>query len=1023
MEIKNVVCYSFSLNSRSALAHLRLTAPLGHANINIINGIENGEIMFDRVRDGDIVVIQRDFPREFIGYEKIINIARTEQKPVIFEFDDLLFCLPDNHPDRQNPAHGTSLLPMLQLLMEANLVTVSTPKLREFALNYNDNVVVLPNYFDDTVWQLKPPALKNQEDGPLTIGYMGGSSHKSDVEYLVPVFLELLNRYPQKIQFQFWGVHPPSTLASFAQVKWSLASVNDYIEFAAFFQDQTADIFVAPLVDNPFNQAKSPIKFFEYSALGVPGVFSRFETYTDTITHGYDGLLALSLDEWTCCLSQLIEDGELRYRLASNAQKTIRENWLLTKNAYQWKDAYQIALAHPYSRRDLKNNPLKTIEIINQQLNEAHANLVSTLEKELSEILTSETWKIALFLRNLRIKLFPLGSRREKLVRWGANSFTRMAKVVGFLGNLPLKIGRKLTPIATPTFIALLRRIKYRFFNLLRRIKYRFFKWNIFSKYRRWIRKNELGREQLVEQRAKIDVFEYKPLISLIVPVWNTPPKILNKTIGSVVDQTYDNWELCIADGHSSIETQKVLSDWTKKDSRINIKFLNENKGIAVNSNEALSLAQGEFVGFLDHDDLLAPFALFEVVNRLQSDTNVDLIYSDEDKINENGQRFDPFFKPDFSPDYLRSVNYMAHFLVIRKSLGDAIGWFREGYDGAQDYDLVLRLVEKARTIGHIPKILYHWRVWANSTAGSAEAKPYANNSGKRALQEHLNRIGLSAHVDDGYSPTFYRTHYQYSGIPLVSIIIPSQDHAADLEYCINFILQRTTYSNFEIFIVENGSKEQGTFNLYKRLLEKDNRVHLVQWDMNEPFNYSRINNWAARQANGEVLLFLNNDTQVINEDWLEEMLQFAMRPDVGAVGAKLYYPDESIQHAGVIIAVGGIAGHGHKYFSRQATGYFGQLVLPHNVSAVTAACLMVRKQVFWEIDGFDETYALAFGDVDLCLSILKKGYLNIWTPYAELYHHESKTSGYEDTSEKFKRFEKETMYFKQKWDKVLAAR
>jgi glycosyltransferase involved in cell wall biosynthesis len=556
--------------------------------------------------------------------------------------------------------------------------------------------------------------------------------------------------------------------------------------------------------------------------------------------------------------------------------------------------------------------------------------------------------------------------------------------------------------------------------NLIRRIRNRLFKWNIFSDYRRWIRKNEPGSEQLATQSANINNLTYKPLISLVIPVWNTPKKILNETILSVVQQTYENFELCIADGNSSLETQKILSDWAKKDSRINIKFLEENKGIAVNSNEALSLTRGEFVAFLDHDDLLAPFALFEAVNLLQSDANVDLIYSDEDKISESGQRFDPFFKPDFSPDYLRSVNYMAHFLVIRKSIGDQVGWFREGYEGAQDYDLILRLVERARIVAHIPKILYHWRESSGSTARSADVKPYANNSGKKALQEHLDRIHLLAQVEDGFASTLYHVHYKISNAPLISIIIPNRDHTADLEHCIDSILQKITYPNFEIFLVENSSKVKGTFYLYEHLLERDSRVRLIEWNVNEPFNYSRINNWAATQAGGEALLFLNNDTQVINGGWLDEMLQFAMRPDVGAVGAKLYYPDESIQHAGIIVGSGEVARYGHKNFSRKSPGYFSQLVLPHNVSAVTAACLMVRKQVFLEINGFDEMYAMAFGDVDLCLSILQKGYLNVWTPYAELYHHESKIRGAGDTPEKNARFRKEMDYFKQKWAKFL---
>ncbi len=985
MEIKNVVCYSFSLSGGSALAHLRIAGPLGQANINIINGIENGEIVIERVRDGDVVVIQRDFPREFNACEKIIEIARAEKKTVIFELDDLLFFLPDNHPDRRSPAHGYSLLPMLQVLMEADLVTVSTERLREFALNYNDNVVVLPNCFNDNIWQLKPPVLKKMDDGPLTIGYMGGNSHKSDIEYLTPVFLDLINRYPQKIQLQFWGVQPPSILASYAQVRWSLASVNNYTDFAVFFQSQTADIFVAPLMDDDFNQAKSPIKFFEYSALGAPGVFSRLDTYSNTITHGYDGLLALSLDEWASCLNHLIMDSELRYHLASNAQKTIRDNWLLSKNAYQWKEAYQSTFANLYSHRYQKNKSLKIIKSINQQLNEAHTSMASTLpEKDgrLSEILFRKMRKKAFFLRNFRMRLFTPGNVRGRLIQW---------------------IIQGITIWRSEGLISLVRKTVKKLLSN--------------DGYQGWIRKNEPKSKDLAKQREKIKAFNHRPLISVIMPVWNTPSKILNQTIRSVVNQTYDNWEFCIADGHSNPETEKVLSYWAKKEPRIKVVRLDQNQGIAVNSNKALSLAKGEFVAFLDHDDLLAPFALFEVVAELQDNMDLDVIYSDEDKTDKSGKRFTPFFKPDFSPDYLRSINYMPHFLAVRKSLGDQVGWFLEGYDGAQDYDLILRLVEKARFVGHIPKILYHWRVWAGSTAKEGVTKPHANNAGKKALQEHLARIGHSAQVEDGIYTTNYRVNYHFNKKTLVSIIIPNQDQASALECCVNSILQNTTYTNFEIFLIENGSSKEETFSLYKRL-EKNSNIHFANW--NEPFNYSRINNWAVKQTNGEVVLFLNNDTQVINGDWLEQMLQFAMRQDVGAVGAKLYYPDKTIQHAGIVVGIGGVAGHSHKHFPVKYSGYFNRLISTQNVSAVTAACMMIRKQVLHEVNGFDENYVLAFGDVDLCLSIMQKGYLNVWTPYAELYHHESKTRGYEDTAEKRERFRKETKYFKNKWKDFL---
>jgi GT2 family glycosyltransferase len=356
----------------------------------------------------------------------------------------------------------------------------------------------------------------------------------------------------------------------------------------------------------------------------------------------------------------------------------------------------------------------------------------------------------------------------------------------------------------------------------------------------------------------------------------------------------------------------------------------------------------------------------------------------------------------------------MPHLLIVRKTIGDQVGWLREGFEGAQDYDFILRLIEKTQNIVHIPKILYHWREWGKSTASSTETKPYAEVAGKKALQEHIDRIGLTATVEAGYSSTRYRIQYQLPINPLVSIIIPNQDHPADLKLCVDSILQKTTYSNFEILVAENGSQENETLMLYEKL-KQIQKLRIVNWE--QPFNYSSINNWAVEQANGQVLLFLNNDTQVINGNWLEEMLQFALRSDVGAVGAKLYYQDGTIQNGGIILGIGGIAGHSHKYFPKNHRGYFGQLALPHNVSAVTGACLMIRKQVFQEVGGFDKNFPVAYGDVDLCLRVLQKGYLNVWTPYAELYHFESKTRGYKDAD---KRSNQEMIHFKQKWSLFL---
>ena len=539
------------------------------------------------------------------------------------------------------------------------------------------------------------------------------------------------------------------------------------------------------------------------------------------------------------------------------------------------------------------------------------------------------------------------------------------------------------------------------------------------SQYKRWSSKHEPGEKELALQRLQGNLLPQKPLISLVVPVYNPPLDILADTLASVINQTYANWECCIAngDGTNSAITN-LIDSYAKKDDRFKVVHLEENLGIAGNTNAAVGLASGTYVAFLDHDDLIAPFALFEVARRLVSDPHIDVFYSDEDNINLKGVRSGPFFKPDFSPDLLRSVNYMCHFLVVRKTLGDAVGWIRAGYEGAQDFDFILRITEKAGKIEHIPMMLYHWRSIKGSTAFDSNAKPYAGPSGIRALEEHLQRRGTPGSVETVFMPTWYRVRYDLTRHPLVTIIILNHDHADDLRKLVTSILGKSTYKNYELLIVENNSMQDATFKLYEELQAADNRVRVAKWD--HPFNYSQVNNWAAQQASGSVLLFLNNDIEVITPAWLEEMLMLAQRQEVGTVGAKLYFPNDTIQHAGVILGIGDVAGHGHKGFHKDLTGHGGQLLQIRNTAANTAACVMMRKEVFEQVGGFDENYILAYGDVDLCLKVLAAGYVNVWTPFAELYHHESKTRGYERSPEQLARYQNEVFYFRQRWDTFM---
>ncbi|HBE44061.1 MAG TPA: hypothetical protein DDW17_01075 [Deltaproteobacteria bacterium] len=615
-------------------------------------------------------------------------------------------------------------------------------------------------------------------------------------------------------------------------------------------------------------------------------------------------------------------------------------------------------------------------------------------ELALQNIYSSTGWRMLLKYYRIRDSIFPEGTARKSLM------------------NSVIRLFRLLTELNIKKSISYLKTYGMRAF--LRKLREKIAEGNL---YDIWIAKNEPDNTELAYQKEK--TFPVSPKISIVVPVYNTPKQFLIDMIESVINQTYPNWELCLADGMSKEPyVHEILNGYSKQDDRVKIKFLQNNKGIAGNSNEALSLATGDFVGFLDHDDLLPPFALYEIVKAINENPGVDFIYSDEDKVLEDGRvRFDPRFKPDWSPDTLRSHNYIAHFTVIRSDLLQKIGCFREGYDGSQDYDLILRAIEKADRILHIPKVLYHWRASGASAAGDPEAKPYAYEAAKKALKDHLDRNGIKGVISDGIFLGSYKVTYEIKDSPKVSILIPNKDHADDLSRCISSISSRSTYKNYEIIVIENGSNEKKTFQLYEKLKKMD-QINVVNW--NKKFNYSAVNNFGAQYAKGEILLFLNNDVEVINSDWMENLLQHAMRKEVGAVGAKLYYPDDKIQHAGIVIGMGGIAEHPHKYFHRKSQGYMKRLLFIQNVSAVTGACLMVRKEVFQEIGGFDEEFPLAFNDVDLCLRIRDKGYLVIFTPYVELYHHESKTRGYDDTLEKKLRFQREIDLFKIKWNKLL---
>ena len=560
-----------------------------------------------------------------------------------------------------------------------------------------------------------------------------------------------------------------------------------------------------------------------------------------------------------------------------------------------------------------------------------------------------------------------------------------------------------------------------------------------YGDYGGWIKYNEPKDADLKLQVKK--KFPIMPKISVIVPMYNTKEKFFKDLVECMLRQTYTNWELCLADG--SPEKNENLKKYYEKDSRIKYNFLGENKGIAGNTNAAIEMATGEYIALLDHDDVLAEYALFEVVNYINRKPNSEFLYSDEDKIDENDNRYDAYFKPDFAPDTLRCQNYICHFSIFKKELMEKLNGFQVGYDGAQDYDIFLRMSEvtKPENITHIPKILYHWRVHSESTAKlNSNAKNYAFEAGKKAIEDHLKRVGLDGIVSEGCIEGIYRVDYKVIGNPKVSIVIPNKDGQDILKVCIDSILEKTTYSNYEIVVVENNSESNEIFDYYKELI-KNEKIRVVNYNTGKEitkddessieytnnyltlfsiFNYSAVINCGARNATGEYVIQLNNDTELITPNWLELMLGFCQRDDVGGVGVKLYFPDETIQHAGIIVGIGGIAGNRFKSIPKDGHGYFAKESMIENLSAVTAACIMTKKSAYEETGWMDEDLAVAFNDVDFCLKIRKTGKLIVYNPFVEFWHYESKSRGQENTPAKIKRFQGEISRFEQKWGDIL---
>jgi O-antigen biosynthesis protein len=641
----------------------------------------------------------------------------------------------------------------------------------------------------------------------------------------------------------------------------------------------------------------------------------------------------------------------------------------------------------------------------------------SNLEFELYQIKNSLAWKALTKYRSLRDKLLAAGTRRltcYELVR-------DFCKVLLLLKHRASDLnGRRLSQLTAKAFwilrtegIAGLRR------RLRNEIELRY-------EYAEWIeRYDTLTDATRSAIRQHIAHLSYKPFISVVMPVYNTSEMWLRLAIESVRNQLYGEWELCVTDdGSFEPGVKQILNEYQAKDPRIRVAFGSRNNHISAASNSAIEMARGEFIAFLDHDDELSEHALYMIAVELNAHRNAGLIYSDEDKIDQTGQRYDPYFKPDWNPALFMAQNFICHLAVYRTSIVRNVGGLRLGYEGAQDWDLALRVTERIppTDIRHIPYVLYHWRAVLGSTAIGEQEKVYVKEAQRRTLQSHFERIEKKAEVLPAANH-YWRIKYALQNPPpKVSIIIPTRNGFELLCRCLHSIYEKTIYSNYELIIVDNQSDDPKMLN-YLAQRERKQGVRVLRYDA--PFNYAALNNFAVQNADGEIVALLNNDLEVIAPDWLEEMVSYAIQPDIGAVGAMLYYPNDTIQHAGVVLGIGspapGVATHVYKKCPRGFRGQSSRALLCQNISAVTAACLVVRRRVFEEVGGLDDkNLPIAFNDIDFCLRIRESGYRNLWTPYAELYHYESASRGYENTPAKRDRFEKEKQYMKQRWGDLL---
>lgn len=633
---------------------------------------------------------------------------------------------------------------------------------------------------------------------------------------------------------------------------------------------------------------------------------------------------------------------------------------------------------------------------------------IEFLEAELIALRASLSWRVTAPLRAASV-----------LSRQASRSFQSVARHVRMRGGVSNAIAHYYAILCKEGIDGVMRRVMRRARRILASEQFE----NSPEAYARWIERHDtIDDAKRAMLRGKVSALARQPLISIVVPTYNSDIALLREMIESVRAQLYAHWELCIADDASTRpEVAETLREYAAAEPRIKIVLREQNGHISEASNSALALVTGEYVALLDHDDILPEHALLLVVQAINAHPRARLFYSDEDKITPEGRRVAPYFKSDWNPELLLVQNLFSYLGVFETALVRQAGGFRKGFEGSQDLDLVLRCVAIAGhdAVHHIPHVLYHWRIVPGSTAGAGTEKPYALTAGIRAVEDHLRRTGVEGTVSQLASDIgMLRVRYALpSPAPLVSIVIPTRDGVELLRQCIENIFAKSTYPNFEILVIDNGSVKPETLAYFDALRARPN-VRVVRDDC--PFNFSALNNAAAAFANGEFLCLLNNDIKVISPDWLEELVSIAAQPGNGAVGACLWYPNDTLQHGGVVLGLGGVASHMHYKIRRGAFGYFGRAMATQNLSVVTAACLVIRKAIYDEVGGLDEELAVAFNDVDFCIRVRDAGYRNVWTPHAELYHHESATRGTDMAPEKFQRFQREVRLMEHRWGDLL---